>query len=79
LTGSLQTDVHGNQGSAWREAAAVLKQYSSVEFLDQVVGNRVAFGNAVARGEGVQELKPADTKAIAEITTLFSHIQQLVK
>lgn len=74
-----RTDVHGNQGSAWREAAAVLKEYPSIEFLDQVVGNRVAFGNAVGRGEGVLELKPADAKASAEITKLFTHIQQLTK
>jgi chromosome partitioning protein len=39
-----------------------------------VLGTRKSFGNAAALGLSVIELKPKDTKAIAEIETLFKYV-----
>jgi chromosome partitioning protein len=53
------------------DAADVLKETDALTFIDAKLGMRKAFSNAAATGQGVTELKPADTKAIAEIATLF--------
>jgi chromosome partitioning protein len=53
------------------DAADVLKETTALTFIDAKLGMRKAFSNAAATGQGVTELKPADTKAIAEMATLF--------
>jgi chromosome partitioning protein len=53
------------------DAADVLKETDALTFIDAKLGMRKAFSNAAATGQGVTELKPADTKANDEISTLY--------
>lgn len=53
------------------DAAEVLKETDALTFIDAKLGMRKAFSNAAATGQGVAELKPSDSKAIAEMATLF--------
>lgn len=53
------------------DAADVLKETTALTFIDAKLGMRKAFSNAAATGQGVAELKPTDSKAIAEMATLF--------
>lgn len=53
------------------DAADVLKETDALTFIDAKLGMRKAFSNAAATGQGVAELKPSDSKAIAEMATLF--------
>jgi chromosome partitioning protein len=56
------------------DAAGLLDETTVLTFIDVVLGTRKAFGNGAASGLSVVELKPKDTKAIAEIETLFQYI-----
>lgn len=56
------------------DAAEVLKETDALTFIDAKLGMRKAFSNAAATGLAVNELKPNDSKAIAEIATLFQYI-----
>lgn len=62
------------RGSDNEEAAEVLKDSDSVQFLDTPLGNRKAFSNAAAQGMGVMELQPEDRKATAEFQALYDTI-----
>jgi chromosome partitioning protein len=53
------------------DAADVLKETDALTFIDAKLGMRKAFSNAAATGQGVAELKPSDSKAIAEMAMLF--------
>ncbi len=66
-----RADVQGKDNG---EASEVLTNSNAFVFLDKVVRNRKAFANAMTVGLGVQELKPADDKAIQEMTALFTEI-----
>jgi chromosome partitioning protein len=48
------------------DAASFLGETTVLTFIDVVLGTRKSFGNAAASGLSVVELKPKDTKAIAE-------------
>jgi chromosome partitioning protein len=56
------------------DAAGLLGETPVLTFIDVVLGTRKSFGNAAALGLSVIELKPKDTKAIAEIETLFKYV-----
>ena len=56
------------------DAAEFLGEATNLTFIDVVLGTRKSFGNAAASGLSVVELKPKDSKAIAEIETLFKYV-----
>lgn len=56
------------------DAAGFLGETTVLTFIDVVLGTRKSFGNAAASGLSVVELKPKDTKAVAEIETLFQYV-----
>ena len=56
------------------ESVAMLKEASSLEFLNAPLGTRKAFANAAAQGLSVVELKPPDAKASEEIMTLYQRV-----
>ena len=60
-----------SRGSDNNDAADVLKDSPTLELLDAVIGQRKAFGNAAAEGLAVVELRPADPKAVEEISALY--------
>ena len=62
------------RGSDNEEAAEVLRDSSTVQFLDTPLGNRKAFSNAAAQGMSVLELQPEDRKANAEFQTLYNTV-----
>lgn len=61
-----------------QDAADILQTSEHLKFLNTPIGNRIAFGNAMAAGLGVLELKPADDKAITEIIALNDAINQAI-
>ena len=56
------------------EAAEIIKDTAELEFIDCPLGSRKAFSNAAAKGLGVVEYKPIDSKAISEIETLYRYL-----
>lgn len=56
------------------EAAEVLKETTSLKFVDMPLGSRKSFSNAAAQGLAVTELKPHDPKAIEEIMVLYKYV-----
>ena len=62
------------KGQDNNDAADVLKETDALTFVDIALGMRKAFSNAAATGISVTELKPKDSKAISEISTLFQYI-----
>jgi chromosome partitioning protein len=60
------------------DAAEVLKETTALTFIDAKLGMRKAFSNAAATGQGVAELKPTDSKAIAEMATLFQCVFNVI-
>lgn len=57
-----------------KEAAEIIRDTAELEFIDCLLGSRKAFSNAAARGLGVIEYKPQDSKAISEIETLYKYL-----
>jgi chromosome partitioning protein len=58
------------------DAAVVLRQCTSIHYLDCPLVRRKAFPNAAAQGKGVEEYTPRDPKAIDELNTLMAFIYQ---
>jgi chromosome partitioning protein len=56
------------------EAAAVLQESSAWTYLATPIATRKAFSQAFGRGVAVTETRPADPKAIAELTTLADQL-----
>lgn len=67
-----RTDPQG-QGTDNEEAAAMLKEFPALTYLDTPVGTRKAFGHAASQGLAVSELTGShrNQKAIEEMTALF--------
>lgn len=67
--------VARGEGSDNANAAELLKEVETIEFLDAPIGNRKAFSRAAAQGLAVTELtgKEMSQSANAEIMTLFEH------
>jgi chromosome partitioning protein len=60
-------DAQGRDNTDAREAMAEL---SGIRALDVMIVRRKAFPNAAAQGRGVVEMRPADTKAVEELSAL---------
>ena len=58
------------------EAAAVLRPYAGIRYLDCPIVRRKAFPNAAAQGKGVGEYAPRDQKAIDELAALMAFVYQ---
>ena len=56
------------------EAASIIQDTAELEFIDCPLGSRKAFSNAAAKGLGVVESKPIDSKAVGEIETLYKYL-----
>ena len=56
------------------EAASIIQDTAELEFIDCPLGSRKAFSNAAAKGLGVVESKPIDSKAVGEIETLYNYL-----
>jgi chromosome partitioning protein len=66
-----RADAQGNDNA---EAAAIASEIPNLTYLDAPLGNRKAFRSAAAQGLAVNELKPNDPKAIAEVEKLFKYL-----
>ncbi|TDN39178.1 hypothetical protein A8B98_20200 [Hymenobacter sp. UV11] len=74
-----RTDHRGMNGSAVGEASDYLRPDTAwCRFVPLPIGNRVAYDKAMGWGQSVLEYQPTDPKAIAEITSLFTHVQQAI-
>lgn len=62
------------QGADNDSAADILRESKAIMYLDAPLYNRKAYGNAAASGISVTELRPRDSKASAEIETLFEFV-----
>lgn len=67
------------RGQDNQDAAEVLRDTSTLEFIDTALGSRKAFSNAASQGLGVLELKPQDPKATGEIITLYQRVFNINK
>lgn len=56
------------------EAASIIQDTAELEFINCPLGSRKAFSNAAAKGLGVIESKPIDSKAVGEIETLYKYL-----
>jgi chromosome partitioning protein len=56
------------------ETGEVLRENKALQFLETPLGARKAFSNAAAAGLAVTELRPADPKAVEEITALYRYV-----
>ena len=62
------------QGKDNEEAIEIANDIKGLAYLKASLGNRKAFRSASAQGLAVTEIKPLDTKAVAEITALYESI-----
>lgn len=67
-----------HSGRNKEDASNILQTSENLKFLNTPIGNRIAFGNAIAMGLSVIELKPTDEKAILEIKALYQAVNQLI-
>jgi chromosome partitioning protein len=67
------------RGTDNNDTAKELRDNQSLRFLDTPIGTRKAFSNAAAEGLAVTELRPADPKAIDEITALYRYVFDIEK
>lgn len=65
------------QGSEDKEAREYIGEEGVLGLIEAPIGRRKAFRKAASQGLAVTEYKPADPKAIAEITKLFDELQRL--
>ena len=76
LTFINKADARGNYKE---ETSELLRESQTLQFIDTPIGNRISFANAATLGLGVIEIKPADEKAINEITLLHAGINNILK
>lgn len=62
------------KGADNAEAAAIAAETPNLTYIDAPLGNRKSFRSAAAQGLAVNEVKPTDPKAIAEIEKLFKYL-----
>lgn len=65
------------KGADNAEAATIAQETKGLEFIDSPLGNRKAFRSAAAQGLAVVEVKPTDTKAIAEMKRLYRNLYSI--
>jgi len=63
-----QADPKGKDN---QEAIQILREFTEIETLDCMIGNRKAFRNAAAEGLGISELEAKDKKALEEMECLY--------
>jgi chromosome partitioning protein len=74
-----RTDFRGLNTTAVTYALDYLQEETDwCRLVELPIGNRVAYDKAIGQGESVLEFEPADTKARAEVTALFTHVQQAI-
>ncbi|MEF2233193.1 MAG: hypothetical protein V3580_03935 [Candidatus Cardinium sp.] len=66
-----KADFSGQDNS---EAANLLKENQTLEFIDICIRNRKSFPNASSKGLAITETKPKDVKAIQEFNALFNFL-----
>jgi chromosome partitioning protein len=69
----------GRAGSRLQAIDDYLTSISGIEAIGVSIGNRLAIADAVARGLGVDELRPADGKAVRELRHLYDTIVSLLQ
>jgi len=57
-----------------KEAESLLNDFKNLHFSGVILRDRIAYRKAASSGQGVEELKPLDKKAIAEINNLYQII-----
>jgi chromosome partitioning protein len=62
------------RGAENNDAKDLLSKLDYIEYLDKPLGNRKSFATAAANGLSVIEQQPQDSKAVAELTSLFTAI-----
>ena len=62
------------QGRDNEDAIEIANAINGLNHLSASLGNRKSFRSASAQGLAVTELKPIDTKAVAEVTALYENI-----
>jgi len=67
------------QGSEKEEAKEYIEESGVLKLINASLGRRKAFRKAASVGLSVTEYKPADPKAIGEITAVFDELMSLVK
>lgn len=65
------------KGSDNADAAAIALETPGLAYISSPLGNRKAFRSAAAQGLAVTEVKPSDSKAIAEMKALYKHLFEL--
>jgi hypothetical protein len=65
----------GRAGGRLQAIGAYLSGICGIDAIGVSIGNRLAIADAVARGLGVEELKPVDTKAVRELRHLHDTIK----
>jgi chromosome partitioning protein len=69
-----RTDAQGRDNE---DAKQLIRETEGLEYLDTPIGNRKAFASASASGLVVDEMKPLDAKAVAEVERLVNAILSL--
>lgn len=76
-----RTDYRGAKSSAFEEMTREINQAYGIDLLPYTLSNRIAYSKAAAYGHTVldSEFANQESKAVAEVTTLFNYIQQALK
>ena len=76
-----RTDYRGTKSSAFEEMATSIKEAYGISLLPHTLSNRIAYSKAASTGYTVldPEYASQEPKAVAEVTTLFDHITQVLK
>lgn len=70
-----RADARGTDNHEAAELLAdAIKERSGIEYFDNPIGSRKVFANAASGGLSVEEMKPADDKAIEEMRKLYQYI-----
>ena len=56
------------------ETTEILNDFANLGLADVIIRDRIAYRKAAREGLAVTELKPKDTKAIAEIEALYQEV-----
>lgn len=74
-----RTDFRGLNTTAVTYALDYLQEETDwCRLVELPITNRVAYDKAMGQGDSVLEFEPADVKARAEVTALFTHVQQAI-
>jgi len=76
-----RTDYRGTRSSAFEELASAIQQAYGISLVPHALSNRIAYSKAASTGYTVLDPEYAgeEPKAVAEVTTLFTHITQALQ